>query len=124
MAIELPEKFNLGSLNPVDLKNESKSKYEQRRAEEDRRKDSTAEGVAKESLECYYEMISLGVSPSEAFTVYGYSLRVVKAALKEEKRILSELKLKSSSSEVSDGILDVKYVQDKYAVVDIEKPVK
>ena len=90
-----------------------------RRVEELRRKTPTETDVGKEALKVYKELIAEGRSPSEAFTIYGYGLRVVKQAIRDEQRILSELATKPAK-DVEAGCLDVAAVMVENDVVEFK----
>ena len=115
MAKELPENFELKSRDPQDLSAADKAKYDLRRAEEDKRKDVNAPGIPQDALDCVEELLAANRSPTEAFTVYGYGLRVVKAAQAEKVRIVAELGRKPSK-DVEDGILKVADIQANYSI--------
>jgi hypothetical protein len=99
MAIALPKKSSVAA----------------RVAEEARRKDVNASNVPQEALDCYEELIAAGKSPREAFTEYGYSLRIVDAARGDQDRIVRELKVKPSA-EIEGGTLVVADVMTKNSI--------
>jgi len=78
--------------------------------------------VGTAALAAFRELNSAGRSSSEAFTVYGYGLRVVKQAIQDETRILAELAAKPSA-EIDPGCLDVAAVMTEHDVVEF-KPVE
>jgi hypothetical protein len=83
--------------------------------EEARRKDVNAADVPQEALDCYEELIAAGKSPREAFTEYGYSLRVVDAARADQDRVVHELKNKPSA-DVEEKLLKVSTMKTKHAI--------
>lgn len=123
MATPLPEKVDLNGNMPEELAAADRSKYEARKLEESRRKNLAAEGVAQEALDCVEALLAEDRSPSEAFTVYGYSLaHVVKPALAEVERITSELRAKPSKDVQSDLGLDVAAIMTKHGIEEFVPP--
>lgn len=115
MAEVLPEKVKLNGVKPEHLPASEKTKYDAYYAEKARRKDITQEGVAQEALDVLEEIDARDGSSSEVFTVFGYSLRVLKQAIAERERIQRELAVKPSK-DVSSEILSVAEVKAKYEI--------
>ena len=122
MVNKLPPKFAIPKdVKAEDLKGDDKVAYEARRDEEARRKDITMGGVAQEALDVLDDINARNGSSSEVFTPladgtqYGYSLRLLKAAIAERERIKGELRVKPSK-DVASEILDVSAVMTKYDI--------
>ena len=126
MAKPLSDKVHLLGRAAVDLKGQELAAYNKRVNEEARRKDKTAKDVAQEALDYYYELINDPAgsrSPSEVWTVGGYSIQhVLKPALAEENRIRVQLAVMPSADVVGE-LLVVKDVQTKYEIPEYVKPV-
>lgn len=119
MATPLPEKINLKERSPDDLSPEDRTKYDVYYAEKARRKDPSRPGVAQEAIDCVAELMADDRSPSEAWTIYGYSLtHALKPAVEEEKRIVAELLIKPSKDVVENPAVPLKVVdvQAKYSI--------
>lgn len=123
MAEVLPEKVKLNGVKPEHLPASEKTKYDAYYAEKARRKDITQEGVAQEALDVLDEINARSGSSSEVFTVFGYSLRVLKQAIAERERIQRELAVKPSK-DVKSSILDVSQVMAMHGIKEWVKPVE
>ena len=83
-------------MSPEDLTPEARVKYDAYYAEKARRKDPSQPGVAQEALDCL-EYLRANKLSTDLLHKYGYSHRsTVKPALREEARIIAELKCKPS----------------------------
>lgn len=92
------------------------------KAEQKRRKDITQDGVAQESLDKLKVIKTKRMSSSEVFTKHGYSLSsVLKLAIAEKERIISELRSKPSKDVESD-ILDVAKIKTDEEIPEFVEP--
>ena len=124
MGIPLPKLVKLPKgKEPTALPEAAKNEYDQRRAEEDRRKDKYAKDVAQECLDLYYELEAEHRSSNEVWESYGYSIEhVLKPALADEARIRTLLPI-MPSEDIPKALLKVSDVQTKYSIPEYVPPV-
>ena len=92
--------------------------------EQARRKDITQEGVAQEALDTLETINTVSGSSSDVFIEHGYSLsHVLKPAIVERVRVVSELKQKPSK-DVESNILDVAAVKVQFSIPEFDESTK